>query len=222
MRRLAQPDVVNSAALAALICSIACLPRLILWPERPFSLWYLEATLFVGGFVLWAFVFAWHTEYTRRPVFTTRIPARDFALATFVGVAVALSLMLTLDPVLEVRTPQDYPSNILEWIAKTLFGLAFLQLFLTFAPFAWLVRLFKNSKLAFVLTVLFGLVVLALKHERSPDPAPPTLFAALLVTRIAIGSISLWLYLRGGLLLTWWWGVLLEARHLLGILDDPG
>ena len=69
MRRLAEPEVLKSAAMAAAAGSLACYPRLALWPGRPYPMWYLEAVLFFGGLVLWAFVFAWHTKYTDQPVF---------------------------------------------------------------------------------------------------------------------------------------------------------
>src|SRR5260370_306795 len=85
MRRLAQPTVVTSAATAAAASAILSVPRMLLWEKRPFPLWYVEAILFFAGFVLWAFVFAWHTEYTRRPVFTLKIKLPVFAGATLAG-----------------------------------------------------------------------------------------------------------------------------------------
>src|ERR1700759_2953862 len=92
MRRLAQPKVVASALLASALTAALCLPRILFWPNRPFSLWYVEATEFLGGFVLWAFVFAWHTEYTRRPVFTLKIKPSIFATAPLAGILYALGL----------------------------------------------------------------------------------------------------------------------------------
>lgn len=214
MRRLAQPEVLKFAFIAALLTALLCSPRLLLWTKRPYPLWYLEAVLFFGGIVLWAFVFAWHTAYTKRPVFTLRISPALFALTTLAGIAAALGLRLLLDPTLRLRTPEDFPVSMDQWIAKTLFGLAFLQLFLTFAPFAWLVRLFRQPSVAFALTVLFGVIVLALNNRSSPTPVPLPLFAAQLLGRVVMGSLSLLIYLRGGLLLAWWWGLLIEARHL--------
>jgi hypothetical protein len=61
MRRLADPNVLRSAILAALLTTLACAPRVLLWTTRPYTLGYLEAVLFFGSIVLWAFVFAWHT-----------------------------------------------------------------------------------------------------------------------------------------------------------------
>jgi hypothetical protein len=68
--------------IAAAISALVCYPRLSLWANRVYPLWYLEAVLLLGGTVLWAFVFAWHTKYTGRPVFNWKCepgPWRLFA-----------------------------------------------------------------------------------------------------------------------------------------------
>ena len=43
---------------------------------------------------------------------------------------------------------------------------------------------------------------------------PTALLAGFLVCRVAMGSLSVYFYLRGGVLLAWWWGLLLQSRHL--------
>src|SRR2546421_126926 len=53
MRDLAQPRVLKAAASAAFVSALASYPRLALWPNRVYPLWYLEALLFLGGTVLW-------------------------------------------------------------------------------------------------------------------------------------------------------------------------
>ena len=214
MRSLAQPEVLKAATAAALLSAVACYPRLFLWAKRPYSLWYLEAVLFLCGIVLWAFVFGWHTQYTRRPVFTLKPGLVPFVGSTLAGVAFAMVFHLWLDPPLRLRTPEDYPTTLMQWLALTLFTLAFNQLYLVFAAFAWFVRLFQHTGRAAVLTVLFGVFVLVIKSNDSPSPMPPVLLAALLVSRAAMGALSLYCYLRGGLLLAWWWGFLLQSRHL--------
>ena len=103
------------------------------------------------------------------------------------------------------------------WLATVLFSLAINQLFLIFAPFDWLMRLFKNRWGAANLTVLFGVLVLALKIRSLPAPLPPGLFAALLAGKIIMGFLAVWFYWRGGVLLIWWWTLLFEARHLLNL-----
>lgn len=214
MRSLAQPDVLKSAATAALLSALACYPRFFLWLKRPYALWYLEAVLFLCGIVLWAFVFGWHTKYTGRPVFTWKVGVAPFVSATLAGVAIALLFHARLDPALRLRTPEDYPCTPGQWLALTLFSMAFTQLYLVFAAFAWFVRLFQNLSAATVLTVLFGLFVLVIKAHASPTPMPTPLLVALLAARVGLGALTVYFYLRGGVLLAWWWGLLLQSRHL--------
>ena len=206
-----------SAAIAAALSAAFSLPRILFWENRPFSAWYPEAIIFSCGFVLWAFVFAWHTKYSGRPVFTLKISPASFTLASLTGMVAAVSVQWLMDPTLRARTPEDYPASTQEWIAKTLFDLAFWQLFLTFAPFAWLMRLFRNQSIAIALTVLLGLVVLILKIRSSPIPVPTTLFVALVVFRIAGGLLAIAFYLRGGVVLVSWWTFLVQLRLLFGI-----
>jgi hypothetical protein len=98
-----------------------------------------------------------------------------------------------------------------------MFSLALNQLFLIFASFDWLMRLFKNRWVATSLTALFGACVLAMKIQSLPTPVPPLLLAALLAGRIIMVFLAVSFYLRGGVVLVWWWTVLFEARHLLNL-----
>jgi len=220
MRRLIQPDVSKSAALAGLATALLCYPRFALWTQRIHPLWYLEAVTFCGSFVLWAFVFAWHTHYTKRPVFTLRIGASSWALATAAAVLMAFVLHRFLDPSLRQTTPEDYPLNLSQWAAMTLFSLALNQLFLVFAPFAWLMRLTGRQAVAAALTVLFGVVVLLLKTRLSPEPFAPSLLMALLGVRLVLTLLAVGFYLRGGVLLASWCALLLQARHLPRLFSD--
>jgi hypothetical protein len=54
-----------------------------------------------------------------------------------------------------------------QWLAMTLFSLGLKQLFLVFAPFAWLIRLFGKKEPAFILTLVFSLAVM-LKVGQTP------------------------------------------------------
>lgn len=218
MRRLLQPDVSQSAAVAGLVTAVLCYPRFALWSERTNPLWYLEAVTFCGSFVLWAFVFAWHTHFTRRPVFTLRIAPREWALATTAAVIVGFILHRFLDPSLRQTTPADYPLNLSQWVAMTLFSLALNQLFLVYAPFAWLMRLVRRPVVAGAGTVLFGVVVLLLKTHLSPEPFPMALLAELVGVRLALGVLAVGFYLRGGVLLASWCALLVQARHLVTFL----
>jgi hypothetical protein len=215
MRRLAQPNVVRSAAIAAALSAIFSWPRMVLWDTRKWPVWYLEATVFFGGFVLWAFVFAWHTEYTKRPVFTFKIKPSLVAAATLGGIFLALTFHYLLDPPMRRVAPQDYPTNFPHWVAATLFSLAFTQLFLLYAPFAWVMRLVRNEQVATWSTVTLGVVVLIMKIESSSVSAPPLLIAELLLLRVAGIYLGIWFYLRGGILIVWWLELLVETRHLL-------
>lgn len=204
-----------SAAIAAALSAVLSLPRMLLWDTRRFSVWYAEAIILLCGFVLWAFVFAWHTEYTRRPVFTLKIKWTLFGDTTLAGIAAAIGLHRLLDPSLRAFNPQDYPADFSHWVASTLFSLAFTQLFLLYAPFAWVMRLFRKEQIATWATVALSVLVLMLKTKSSPLPLPFSLFLELLASRIAFAYFAIWFYLRGGMLLVWWLGFLVEARHLL-------
>jgi hypothetical protein len=220
MRHLAQHRVLMLASTASLATTAACHLRLAHWLTRSAPLWYLEAVIFFCGIVLWSFVFAWHTRYTGRPVFALRIEPRLFAAVTLTGVVAATLFHLLLDPALRLKMPEEYPADPGQWLALVLFSLAFNQLFLVFAPYAWLIRLFQSPRAAIVLTVLFGAVVLALKIHSAPAPISPALAATLLTGRIAMGFLAVTFYLRGGALLSWWWTLLIEARHLLNLTGN--
>ena len=220
MRNLAQPRVLKLAGFASLVTALACYPRLSLWLNRAAPIWYLEAVIFFCGFILWGFVFAWHTPYIHRPVFTLKVEPRLFITVTLAGIAVATAFHLFLDPALRLKMPEDYPANLKQWLAMALFSLAFNQLFLIFAPFAWLVRLFQNQLVATCLTVLFGAFVLTIKCQSAKTPIPSLLFATLLAVRIGMGFLSVSFYLRGGVILSWWWTFLLEARLLLDVAGN--
>lgn len=189
----------------------------MLWESRKLPVWYLEATIFLGGFVLWAFVFAWHTAYTKRPVFTTKIKPSLIMAATLGGIFLAVTFHFFLDPTMRHLTPEDFPSDLRHWVAATLFSLAFTQLFLLYAPFAWVMRLARNEEVAMWMTVGLGVVVLIMKIKSSSVSVPPLLIAELLLLRITGTYLGVWFYMRGGIFIVWWLELLVEARHLLDI-----
>jgi len=155
------------------------------------------------------------------PVFTLKIELRLFAIVTVAGIVVATGHHLFVDPVLRLKTPEEYPADMKQWLAMAVFSLAFNQLYLVFAPFAWLIRLFKNRWLATCLTVLLSVIVMAIKIRATPATFPPPLFAALLAGRVVMGFLAVSFYLRGGVLLSWWWTLLIEARHLVDVAGNP-
>jgi hypothetical protein len=219
MRHLLQPQVLNRAAPAALVSALACYPRMSLWLHRPGSVGYVETMIFACGVVLWGFVFAWHAPYTNRPVFIFKPELGPLAAVTVAGIGAAAVFQLWLDPSLRAIFPEEYPADLRHWLATLLFTLVLSQLFLTFAAFDWFIRLFKNRWLAMTLTALFAMAVQALKIHSLPAPVSPLLEAGLLVARFIGGLLAVEFYLRGGVLLVWWWSFLLEARllfHLAG------
>lgn len=220
VRDFIQPRVLKWAAIAALASALACYLRLSLWLNRSAPIWYLEAAIFLCCIVLWGFVFAWHTQYTHRPAFVFKIEPGPFIAVTLIGITAALVFHLFLDPSLRSKLPEEYPAGLKQWFAFVLFSLAFNQLFLLFAPFAWLMRLFKNRWVATSLTVLFGAFVLAIRTQSLPTPVPPPLLAAFLAGRILMGFLAVWFYLRGGVMLIWWWTILFEARNLLTLAGN--
>lgn len=217
MRRLAEPNVVKFSLIAAALSTVFSLPRMVLWESRPWPVWRLEATVFLGGFVLWAFVFAWHTAYTGRPVFTKKIKPTVIVAATLGGVFLALSIHFFVDPTMRRVSPADFPGDVGNWVAATLFSLAFMQLFLLFAPFAWVMRLARNEEVATWMTVALGVLVLIMKIRASSVSIPLLLIAELLLLRITGTYLGVWFYTRGGIFVVWWLELLVEGRHLLDI-----
>lgn len=220
MRDLAELQVVKSAAMASVISAAACFPRIATWQTREYPAWYLEAVVLLGGFVLWAFVFAWHVKYAGRPLFVSKLAPTPVALVTVAGIAMALLLHLFVDPFFRARIPEDYPSNLKQWLASTLFSLGLTQLFLIFAPFAWSIRLSKRRWFAASFTVLFGVLVLMLKASSSKTPMAASLICVLAIVRLATSSVSVWLYLRYGIAFPLWWSFLLQTRHLVKLTAE--
>ncbi len=216
MRDLLHPRVLNQASVAAMVSALACYPRMSLWLNRSAPIWYLEAVLFLCSIVLWAFVFAWHKPYTNRPVFVLNLEPKVVAVATLLGIVAVIVYYFWLDPLLRPKLPEEYPADFKHWFAMMLFSLGLNQLFVTFAPFDWLMRLFKNRWLATCLTALFGTCVLAMKIHSLATPISPSLWTMLLTGRIIAGLLAVWFYLRGGVILVWWWTFLFGSRYFLG------
>ena len=221
MRHLLQPRVLQLASLAALGSTLACYPRLALWLHHPKPVWYLAAVIFTCGITLWGFVFAWHAPYLHRPAFDLKQEPKLFLAVTLAGMFAAAICQQWLDPALRPFLPEEYPADAQHWLAALLFSLALTQLFLIFAPVVWLMRLCKSRWLAASLTVLFGTGVLALKLSSLATPVPLLLLAGLLAGRLLLGCLAVGFYLRGGVLLVWWWTLLLEMRHWLSFTSPP-
>ncbi len=217
MRSLVQPNVIRSAGIATFFTALACWPRLSSWPNRAYQFWFVLLTLSWAAFILWSFVFAWHSKFTGQQVFRfTRQPVL-WIIATLSGLGGASILHLMIDPVLRSVAPQEYPRTISSWTAMTLFLLAFDQLFLCFAPFAFFVRLIRSEKAAITLTVLFGAFLVYLKIQVWSAEFPLVFVLELYAWRILASGLSVYFYLRGGVPLAWWWVFLLQLRHLINL-----
>jgi hypothetical protein len=196
-----------------MITSLVCLPRLVLWRDRSHPLWLLSLTLAWAAFILWSFVFAWRPHNPHRSILAVKARLALWSAATFAGLAGAVVLRLFIDSVLQPLVPGDYPGTYEEWLAMTLFLLAFDQLFLCFAPFAFFVRLSQNQRAAAGLTVCFGLALLGLRIRSLIPQLSPFFVAELCVWRAAVGFLTLYFYRNGGALLAWWWVLLMQLRH---------
>lgn len=214
MRDLADPEVLKKSIAAAAVSALACLPRLYAWQTRKYPVWYLESVLFLGAIVFWAFVFGWHTKYSHQPLFTLRPDRVAFGAATATGVIGAVTQFYFVDPALKARTPEEFPTDWGQWVAMLLFALTFVDLFVLFAPFDWLLRLTHSIRLATGLTIAFGIFVLWLKQRTTHEPLPASFLAMLLCSRALAGLLSVFFYLRGGVLLVWWCHLLIHSRHI--------
>jgi len=214
MRHLAQPAVLKAAAVAAAVTTLASYLRLSFWMHRALPIWYLEIMIFLCSMVLWGFVFAWHTPYTGRPLWNFKPDLRLFLAVTLLAIGAATLCHRFSDPLLRPRFPEEFPTDFKHWLAIVLFAMFLNRLFLLFAPFAWLMRLLKNQWAAAILTVLFGTFVLLLRIQSLPTPVPATFLVIEFTSRIIGGFLAVWFYLRGGILLIWWWTLLFQARQL--------
>jgi len=219
MRLLTQPRVLARALVAALLTTLACYPRLAMWPERPYDLPFTILMMLWCVLVFWAFVFAWHQEYSGRPVFNFKFEPNLWVVATLAGVAWALFLHVCMDPQLRRTTPGDYPTDWYSWVAITLFSLALEPLFLCFAPFAFFIRLSRRQTTALALVVLFWVFILYLKLDWYKVPPPFSLVVELMIIRVLGAFLSVYFYLRGGVLLVWWMVLLSQLRHVIALIQ---
>jgi hypothetical protein len=186
----------------------------VVWPERASAVLFLWFILLWAMFVLWSFVFAWHFQYAHRPAIRLNVQPRVWCAAALCGVAFAVIAHFCVDPQLRLVTPKDYPSSLSDWLAMSLFALGFEPLFFCFAPFAFFIRLLQRQELALVLTVLWGIFILALRLGSSANLPPIWVVAELMLLRVLAGFVSVYFYLKGGALVVWWMVLLVQLRYL--------
>ena len=222
MRSLLQPSVIKVSALAAAVTGLLCLPRLLLWTARPLPLWYLVAALVLTAFVMWSFVIGWHEKYSRRKPFQFSRSPVCWALATTLGLAGAWYLNRFVDPLLRLRSPEDFPADATAWLAMTLFSLSFTGLFLVLSPLDFFLRLTRRRAVAVTLLAAFNLFFLYLKLTAPDAPEPPFALMTVIGLRMISVLLSACFYLEGGVWVFWWWSLLLQSRHLAALLISGG
>ncbi len=213
MRSLAEPAVLLRAALAATLTTAACYPRLDNWGHKTDSVWFLMAVVGWAAFVMWAAVFAWHQRHGGLEVFPKRIPVNLWLVTLVLGAGGAIISFYCGDPVLRKLAPTDFPRNPAQWMEHVLFSLAMEQLFLCFAAFAFFVRLLPSVLAAGAGVVVFGLLVFALKLESVSAAVSWDVMLGMVLFRALHGAVTVWLYVRGGVLLVWLFALLLLSRH---------
>jgi hypothetical protein len=217
MHSLVQIDTMRSAAIAAAISGLVCYPRLAIWTGRPNSLWFMLTMLVLVSFMLWSFVFGWYPRFMSRPVVHFHPGRGVWVLAVAGGLIGGMILRFGVDPILRAARPGDYPASAAEWIVFTLFSLGFSQLFVSYAPLSFFLRLFGRATAAIGLTVLFGLGLLAAQLQGTGVELEPSFLVSLYLIRALFGVMSGILFLHGGLLPTMSWALLLELRLLPGL-----
>ncbi|MBM3876684.1 MAG: hypothetical protein FJ386_08210 [Verrucomicrobia bacterium] len=217
MRSLAKPAVLRASLCGGVFTALACWPRLALWFERPDALSFLLAVVFVCGFFLWNFVFGWHGQYSGRPVFV-KLEPKLWAAVTVAAIVVALAKLFFTDPVLRPLRPDDFPKDLPSLAASILFGIGLTSSLLVFAPFALFMRLTGREQWSAGGTILVGVFVAFVAAGSKQPPLPAHVLAGVLAGWAAGGAWGVWLYLRGGAGLVWWWLTVIQARHLAEVL----
>ena len=213
MRSLAEPAVLLRAAIAAALTALACYPRLAHWGQRADAVWFYEAIIGWSAFVMWAAVFAWQERHGHVEVFPKKMPPKLWLITVALGVSGAAISFFFGDPALQRLAPTDFPLNLDQWLQHMLFNLSLEQLFLCFAPFAFLVRLLPSAKSAAIGVVLLGLLIFALKLQNLKAALTWDVALVMVLFRAIHSTVTVWLYLHGGAWLVWLFALLLQCRH---------
>ena len=216
MRQLGKIEVLKSAGIATLLTGGAIYPRLSIWEKLEGQVFANLLVLMWCVFVMWAFVFAWHKEYSGRDALRFDLSGKDWASVAAAGLLAALLLRFLADERLREIAPWNYPATGMEWLAVALFGTFFGSLFLVLAPFAFFIRLSRSKAAAAGLTVVSASAVMGLRFAAASGAGPATwLFAALGGCQAAL---VLALHLRFGAFGVWAFIALIEARHLPDVM----
>lgn len=218
MDLLTAPPTLRRAALAALLTTAACLPKLAGWAQSPFPVWFSALTIALTSAVMWAFVFAWEKPHLGRAPFDLPRSRNLWLAATGFALVAAAYRLLVLDPALVANGLVIRPTSAAEWAAAGLFQLAFLQLFLQFAPTSLCARLFRDRRAAIALVVGLGLYTSWRMITRNDDAPSAALTAQILLGRALGDAVAVAFYQRSGAFVAWWIAAVLHLRHLVPLL----
>ena len=217
LQHLAQPKVLARAAVAGLLTTLACLSALITAPSHPYPSSFEVPIFFCCVSLLWAFVFAWHFQYTTRPVFLAPFKPKFWLEASAYAVIVGVLEYRLLDPPLRQLMPGEFPSDTTSWLAMCAFQVLFVPLFTCLAPYAFFMRLLQRPAAAMSLTVLWGVVIAYARLSSVPTLPALTVTAMIFLTRVVGGFAAVYFYLNGSVWLIWWIALLLQLRLWLEI-----
>ncbi|MBG87051.1 MAG: hypothetical protein CMO80_09155 [Verrucomicrobiales bacterium] len=217
MRSFVQPKVLRRAGLAALVGTVACIPRLNYWPDRPDAVWFLAGLLAWCLFVMWGFVFGWEEKYGQAKPLAFKADPKAWGAIVLGGILAAILAARFTDPVFREIAPEEYPGSIKQWLAFVAFYLSLELIFVCFAPLAFFARLAENAQLAAGLTIGLGLAVMFLKLGTLPESPHLGVLIWLAVFRIAYSGACISLYRWGGILPVYTLGLIVQARLLVGL-----
>ena len=220
MHSLVQTEVMRASAIAALLTTACCIPRLLVWGNPHYAHWFLVAVLAWASFILWSFVLGWHKRFLSSPPITIRFPFSIWAIATAAGLLTAATLHWLVDPTLRRVAPHEFPSNLMQWARMVLFDISFVPLFVTFAPFDFFLRLARRPERALCLTLGFGLFLLSLKIGTLHHSFGTWELASLFGGRFVLCLAETWLYWKAGIAPALWLAALIEIRHLIQFVGN--
>jgi hypothetical protein len=215
MQLLTAPRILRRAALAGGLTTVACLPRLLVWTQNVYPVWFSAVVIALTSAVMWGFVLAWEERSLGRAPFALPRSAQLWQAASLFACVAAGYRLAVLDPVLLSHRLAERPASFAQWLAAGLFQLSFLQLFLLLAPVALCSRLFRDRRAAMGIAVLLGLYVTWRALARSEADPSPALVLQVLLARALSDGFAVWFYQRGGVFVSWWIAIVVHARHLL-------
>lgn len=170
-------------------------------------------------FVLWGFVFAWEPIFGQSDPFKCRNEPVKWASIVLGAALLGIFLHFLTDPPFRAVFPKDFPNSFSAWIAHTLFAVAFIELFLCYAPLAFFARLFRNQIGVICLTLALNLFILAVKLGSVPTLPPALAVIALVEYRVLVTFAAIRLYRWSGVGAVSFLVVMIQARHLFTLSD---